>query len=201
MPRTALAALTSRPGGRKQSEVKRYPILTVASEAGFEIAMSNQADFLYLSPGFLIRRLQQLAVALFIQSLSRHGLTPMQYTILRVIEASPGIDQAAVATMSVLDKSTVKDVLTRLESRGLLERRPALNDRRSTAVTVTPAGLQLLKEAEPQVEDSRRRLLEPLTTEEREQLLSSIGKLLRAHDATRGVERRKPWRRLAPPVQ
>ena len=148
------------------------------------------------SPGFLIRRLQQLAVSIFIQSLRDHGITPIQYTILRVIESNPNIDQATLASRSVLDASTVKDVLRRLEARGLVARIAGTKDRRTREVALSEAGRQLLLRAEPQVQASRRRLLAPLAPAENAALLQYIRRLLDAHEANQGIAGKKPWRRL-----
>lgn len=150
-----------------------------------------------VSPGFLIRRLQQLAVSMFIQTLEEFKITPIQYTILSVLERSDGLDQAAIAAKSVLDASTVTDVVGRLEERGLVAREPCSDDKRRKMVRITEAGSLLLKTVEPHVNLSRRRLLSPLSPEEAANLLHLIEKVLVGH----GGERQpagKAWRRLKP---
>jgi DNA-binding MarR family transcriptional regulator len=148
------------------------------------------------SPGFVIRRLQQVAVSIFIESLRAHGVTPIQYTILRVARHNPGIDQASLAARSVLDTSTVMDVLRRLEARGLVERGQGLRDRRTRSVTLTREGAALLDTAEPQVNQSRSKLLAPLSAAERETLFVIVGKLLAAHEDSAEGAPNRPWRRL-----
>ena len=47
-------------------------------------------------PGHLIRRLNQISVALFSEHMSRAGLTltPVQFAALSAVEKHPGTDQA-----------------------------------------------------------------------------------------------------------
>ena len=49
-------------------------------------------------PGHQIRRLHQIAVAIFLQDTEAHGLTPVQYAAMQAIQASPLIDQRTLAS-------------------------------------------------------------------------------------------------------
>ncbi len=147
------------------------------------------------NPGFLFRRLQQVSVSLFLERLRQFGITPLQYTILRIIEAQPGIDQISVASQAVLDTSTVKDIVARLEAKKLIERRIGKHDRRSRAVSLTHAGCQLLVTIEPYVRRTQKELLAPLSERQQSMLLRTIRTLLVAHeDAV--AQTTKPWRRF-----
>ena len=44
-------------------------------------------------PGHYIRRLQQIAVAIFLQETEATGITPVQYAALQMVCNQPGIDQ------------------------------------------------------------------------------------------------------------
>ena len=48
-------------------------------------------------PGHYIRRLHQIAVAIFLQETQAHGLTPVQYAALQSVANTPGIDQRTLA--------------------------------------------------------------------------------------------------------
>ncbi len=147
------------------------------------------------NPGFLFRRLQQVSVSLFLQRLRQFGITPLQYTILRIIEAQPGIDQISVASQAVLDTSTVKDIVARLEAKKLIARRIGEHDRRSRAVSLTRAGSQLLVTIEPYVRRSQKELLAPLSEHQRSMLLRTIHTLLVAHEEA-VAQTTEPWRRF-----
>ena len=61
-------------------------------------------------PGHYIRRLQQIAVAIFLQETEKHGVTPVQYAALHKIGNAPGIDQRTLARSIGLDTSSTTTV-------------------------------------------------------------------------------------------
>lgn len=132
-------------------------------------------------PGHFIRRVHQLAVALFNQEVSESGLTPVQYSSLQTICRQPGIDQKSIAMTIGYDTSTIAGVLDRLEARGLVVRNVAPNDRRARQVTPTEAGLETLQGAIPRVLRSQERLLEPLTKAERREFVRLMQILIEAN--------------------
>ena len=149
------------------------------------------------NPGFLFRRLQQESVSLFLERLRPFDITPLQYTILRVIQAQPGIDQVTIAVQTVLDTSTVKDIVARLEMKKLVERRADQRDRRSRAAFLTPAGAKLLVTVEPYVKRARKELLAPLSLRQQATVLSAVRALLAARQNPAGAPKTaKPWRRF-----
>lgn len=149
------------------------------------------------NPGFLFRRLQQESVSLFLKRLRPFDITPLQYTIMRVIEAQPGIDQVTIAAQTVLDTSTVKDIVARLELKKLVERRADQRDRRSRAAFLTPAGAKLLVTVEPYVRRARRELLAPLSVRQQTALLNAVRTLLVERQKPAGAPKpTKPWRRF-----
>ena len=61
-------------------------------------------------PGHYIRRLHQIAVAIFLQETEAHGLTPVQFAALHQAAATPGVDQRTLARSIGLDTSTTAGV-------------------------------------------------------------------------------------------
>ena len=72
------------------------------------------------------------------------------------------------------DKVTVLRVLRGLEGRGLIERAPAPTSRRNLAISLSVAGLDLLKQAQEPAELAYGRLMGPLNTEQRAQLVQLL---------------------------
>ena len=68
-------------------------------------------------PGFLIRRLHQIHVALFMEECAPEGITPVQYSILTAIEQLGPSEQIALSRAVGLDRANIADVLTRLVER------------------------------------------------------------------------------------
>ena len=69
--------------------------------------------------GYLIRRAQQLHAALWLREV---GITSVQFGVLNVLALHPDIDQRTVGEHLGLDRSTIADLVARLETRGYLRR-------------------------------------------------------------------------------
>src|SRR5512138_2332385 len=100
-------------------------------------------------PGHYIRRLQQIAVAVFLQETEAHGVTPVQYAALNQVAKSPGVDQRTLARTIGLDTSTIASVIDRLEARGLMQRQASAEDRRVRLLSLTDEARRLLDEIGP----------------------------------------------------
>ena len=133
-------------------------------------------------PGHYIRRLQQIAVAIFLQETEAHGLTPVQYAALGAVRRTPGVDQRTLAASIGLDTSTTGGVVDRLEARGLLRRNPSEQDRRVRLLTPTPDGLALLDDIEPAMLKAQERMLAPLPPEERQEFMRMLQVLVTANN-------------------
>jgi DNA-binding MarR family transcriptional regulator len=133
-------------------------------------------------PGFLIRRLQQSAVAIFLREMSTagHDLTPVQYAALDKVAAHPGLDQASLAKLVALDKVTLGGVVDRLITKGLLERSVNPSDRRAHLLALTEAGRIELDRCAPAVERAQQKILAGLSAEEQAQFLHLLNKLVDA---------------------
>ncbi len=138
-------------------------------------------DELQRKPGYLIRRAQQAAVAIFLQECRPYDVTPVQYGVLRLLRQRPGVDQATLAGLVAVDRSTMADVAARLEERGLLFRAPGA-DRRVKLLSLTVDGERLLDDIEDAVDRAQQRMLAPLSPDERGQFLALLEKLVASAD-------------------
>lgn len=144
------------------------------------------AESVHRKPGHLIRRCQQIAVALFLERLAPLALTPVQYATLAAVEAEPGVEQIRLAGLLALDRTSVGRVVLALEDRGLLRRDADAADRRVKRLVLTPAGRALRRRAAPLVEAVQQDILAPLSAAERRAFLAALGKLTRLNnDASR----------------
>src|ERR1700746_1893523 len=131
----------------------------------------------YDEPGHLIRRAQQIGVSMF-HSTMGHGVTPIQYCVLRVLERHPGIDQVTLAKFCALDTSTAADLAVRLEERGLVRRMMPMKSKRFRLLHLTPEGSALLKKLVPSSYLLARRLLRALNKEEQKLFLYLLKKFV-----------------------
>lgn len=134
-------------------------------------------------PGFLIRRLHQIHLALFAEECAAFGITPVQFSLLSVLAAQPGLDQAALAFAVGVDRATTANVVARLDQRGLLHRRPGATDRRVKQVELTAAGHRLLARIDPHARRAHARTLEALRPADRERFVTLLRSLVDAGNA------------------
>lgn len=141
-------------------------------------------QFLAVQPGNAIRRLQQIAVALFMDETAGSGITPVQFAALTAVHSQPGIDQRTLAAAIAFDTSTIGGVIDRLEKRGLMVRRTSPADRRVRLLELTPDGEVMLQSIVPGVLRTQQRLLDPLPEAQREPFLQLMQTLVQAHSQT-----------------
>ena len=133
-------------------------------------------------PGHHIRRLQQIAVAIFLQETEAHGITPVQFAALHTVGRTPGVDQRTLAGAIGFDTSTIAGVIDRLETRGLVLRNASPEDRRVRLLTLTDAGQALLDEVVPGMLRAQERMLEPLPQAERAEFMRMLRVLVTANN-------------------
>ena len=129
-------------------------------------------------PGHLIRRLQQIASALFLEQAKAFDFTPVQYAALVAIEKHPGLDQTTLCNEIALDRSTIGDVVSRLEKRGLIKRTNGIADRRTKSLHITAAGTRMIRDIEPAVAATQRLILAPLKANERSAFMQMLKHLV-----------------------
>ncbi len=147
---------------------------------------------LYSKPGHLIRRLQQIAVAIFMEETAEFDLTPVQYAALIAVREHPDIDVTRLSSLIAFDRSTLGNVVKRLAAKRWLERRGGQPDRRIKRLRVTAAGRQLLEAIEPAVQRAQTRMLAPIPKGEQKRLVEQLKQLVEINN----VHSRAPMRSL-----
>ena len=84
-----------------------------------------------------------------------------------------------MAPDGVMHKSTVSRAVSALEKRGLIVRRPNLDDRREEWLALTPAGRAIYEAVAPEALAVEERLLSALTPQEQQAFTALIDKLTR----------------------
>lgn len=135
---------------------------------------------LWTRPGFLIRRLHQIHLALFLEECAGFGITPVQYSIMSVAAAQPGLEQGRLGHEIGVDRATLANVVARLETRGLLTRNASETDKRLKLVRLTDAGLMLLAQMEGAARRAHDRTVEALPPAARAIFLDGLATLVEA---------------------
>jgi DNA-binding MarR family transcriptional regulator len=135
-------------------------------------------DAVYTAPGYLFRRMQQIAVALFMEECKAFDLTPVQYAALVAIRTHPGIDATRLSAVIAFDRSTLGSVIERLETKKFVARKPAPEDKRVKLLYLTRSGEGVLREIMPSVDRAQARMLQPLKPADRKALLLLLEQLV-----------------------
>lgn len=135
-------------------------------------------DAVYAAPGYLFRRMQQIAVSIFMEECREFDLTPVQYAALVAIHTHPGIDATRLSAVIAFDRSTLGSVIERLQAKAYIERKPSPEDKRIKLLHFTKSGAALLKEIIPAVERAQARMLEPLKPADRKTLMALLEQLV-----------------------
>ena len=128
-------------------------------------------------PGHLIRRAHQVSTALFAEECGSFELTAVQYAALSAVAAHPDVDATRLSSLIAFDRSTIGDVLERLEAKGWLSRTASPLDRRVKLVRLTREGARLLRSVQPAVQRVQQRLLAPLDPADRERVMRALSML------------------------
>ena len=134
-------------------------------------------------PGNAIRRMQQIAVAIFLQEAEPTGVTPVQFAVLQALANMPDIDQRTLARSIGFDTSTIASVIDRLETRGAVRRTLDPADRRVRLLSLTPEGEALLEQVVPAMWRAQERMLQPLPENERAEFMRLLLALVRGNNA------------------
>ena len=137
---------------------------------------------LWERPGYLIRRLHQIHVAIFLEECSAYGITPVQYAVMTALLNNPGADQVTLARDAGIDRTNVADVLARLAQRGLVIREAGRLDRRMRVARLTDEGDRIAREMEHASLSAQAKLIAPLSPEKRDQLMSLMTELVDANN-------------------
>jgi MarR family transcriptional regulator, lower aerobic nicotinate degradation pathway regulator len=135
-------------------------------------------DAVYTKPGYLFRRMQQIAVAIFMEECRAFDLTPVQYAALVAIQTHPGIDATRLSAVIAFDRSTLGSVIERIETKCLIERKPSPDDKRVKLLYLTRSGAALLREIVPAVDRAQARMLRPLKAADRKTLMALLSQLV-----------------------
>ncbi|MEO1553447.1 MAG: MarR family transcriptional regulator [Pseudomonadota bacterium] len=122
----------------------------------------------------LLHRAQQAAVNESAAGLADQGLTIRQFAVLAALNDDDGQSQSSLVDVTGIDRSTLADMVSRMEKTGLVQRVKSVEDARAKAVSLTSAGRKAFEGAAPEVMEADAILTEELRKSRRESLLLSL---------------------------
>ena len=138
-------------------------------------------------PGHLIRRVHQVSTAYFTEECGAE-LTAVQYAALVAIGSHPGIDATRLSQVIYFDRSTIGDVLDRMESKGWILRESTTSDRRVKLLKLSPAGHEILLQVEPAIRRVQERLIAPLSPGQAKTLIRLLARMADAAEDAGDVD-------------
>jgi MarR family transcriptional regulator, lower aerobic nicotinate degradation pathway regulator len=131
-------------------------------------------------PGYLIRRLHQIHVALFQEKCAAFEITPLQYSLLTALAKRGIADQTTLAADIALDRTTTTGALKRLQSRRFVDRVTARHDRRSQVCRLTRTGAALLRKMEESARAAHRETVADLSKTDQKRFIAMMQKIVAA---------------------
>ncbi|WGF87925.1 MarR family winged helix-turn-helix transcriptional regulator [Marinivivus vitaminiproducens] len=126
----------------------------------------------------ILRRAHRRASALFADQFDGLNLTPTQFAILAKLHERREVSHNHLGRMTAMDPATVQGVIRRLLTRALIQQRSDPNDRRRVLLSLTDAGRAVVEQALPMARHSAELVVTSLKTEERQELVRLLRKLL-----------------------
>jgi DNA-binding MarR family transcriptional regulator len=131
-------------------------------------------DFVSATLLSLLHRANQIATESFSSAMGDSDLTPRQVQVLAAIEANEGSSQTKIVELTGVDRSTLADIIRRLQKNKLIERRRSKVDARAYVVKLSEGGKQALAIGKPALAAVEKGLLPAKSRAELAALLEKI---------------------------
>lgn len=125
--------------------------------------------------GFVLRKASQRHIAIFSQRIAE--LTPPQFAALARLAEVGDTSQNQLGQLVAMDAATIKGVIDRLRSRGLVALSKDDGDRRRLVVSITPQGRATVERLLPVAAGITRDTVAPLGAREVETLMRLLARI------------------------
>ncbi len=126
------------------------------------------------SPSHLLHRAQQIAANHSADQLKSAGVTLRQFSLLAALDAHEGASQADLVGATGIDRSTLADMVARMEKAGLVKRAESKLDARAKTLSLTPKGRKALDKARPAVQAADNALFAILPKARQDALMNGL---------------------------
>jgi DNA-binding MarR family transcriptional regulator len=130
----------------------------------------------------LLQRAVRVALDFHAEAAGASAVTQRQYTVLAAAGAKEGQNQNDLVRATGIDRSTLAELVSRMLSKGLLERERSTTDARANAVSLSTAGRAALAEGAGAAAAADARLLGLLAPKKRDSLMKILASVSGAAD-------------------
>jgi MarR family transcriptional regulator, transcriptional regulator for hemolysin len=150
--------------------LERYDIKLIISKLTNGTVVESNAPTL----GFLLHEVARLLRRRFEQNARDAGLTRSQWQVLAYLANNEGINQSGLADLLEIEPITLGRIIDKLQTRGLIERRPDPSDRRAWLLHLTSAARPKLSQLRRLGEVTRGEALAEVPEADIERLLKTL---------------------------
>jgi MarR family transcriptional regulator, lower aerobic nicotinate degradation pathway regulator len=132
-------------------------------------------------PSWLINQAALPANRLVTEVLAGAGTRRYHYSLLAALDEFGPASQADLSRRTTIDRSDMVAIVNELAQQGMVERTPDPRDRRRNVVEITAEGRRRLRKLDRLVAQAQDELLSPLSTDERDQLVDMLTRVVSHH--------------------
>lgn len=129
------------------------------------------------SLGFIFGKISQAMSDKFQNHLDAYGITFKQYGVLLVVSSDLEETQISVAKKLKLDRTTIGQLIDKLEKQNLLMRVQSKKDKRAYNLHLTNEGNNVVKILWDKMNNSEREVISCLTSEEQKKMVELLVKV------------------------
>lgn len=126
----------------------------------------------------------------FRQIFKEFGITEQQWRVLRVLWDVNELPSGELAEVTLIPAPSLVGVVDRLQTAGLVARRPAKGDRRVVLVAITQVGRERLERLLPRVANTYAALKQAMPSEDWDRLLALLEALVMTTRSRTGMNAR-----------
>jgi DNA-binding MarR family transcriptional regulator len=140
---------------------------------------AEQVDTSYLEGliGYNARRAALAVIEVFLDRMSIYDLRPVDFSVLSLVMHNPGITSRQLCTTLGILPPNLVGMVSNLEKRELIVRRPHPRDGRAMGLHLTPAGQKLMRDAERTAAELEAQAASRLTAGEVKTLIRLLKKI------------------------
>jgi DNA-binding MarR family transcriptional regulator len=127
--------------------------------------------------GYNARRAALVIIGEFLPRMAPYDLRPVDFSMLSLVVHNPGITSRQLCDALDMQAPNLVGMVSTMEKRGLISRRPHPNDGRAMGLHTTEAGLALMRAAEKTAAELEHDMTARLSAQERKTLIQLLQKV------------------------
>ncbi|MFS2316518.1 MarR family winged helix-turn-helix transcriptional regulator [Maricaulis sp. D1M11] len=141
------------------------------------------------SPGHLLHRAQQFASERFMKAMEGEKLTQRQFAVLHATGSREGLTQTELVKATGIDRSTLAELVSRMQRNGFLAKEKLPDDARANAIHLTAHGRTVLDKITQGAQDADSDILSAIPKNKRTSFLKTLRRIAEVLEEGEAAER------------